>query len=165
MKNKILFLGIGNYLMGDEGVGVYIANKLAESDCPEGVGILDGGTSGLHMLGIMEQFPVVVMADATLDGRDAGTVRLLEPRFSADFPRAMSTHDLGLRDVIDGLTFTGRLPKIYLFVISVEQVQPMYVGLSPAVQQAADTVIRKVQHLLRNIPLNQEEVPTILSEI
>ncbi|MBK8555572.1 MAG: hydrogenase maturation protease [Lewinellaceae bacterium] len=156
MKNKVLLLGIGNYLMGDEGLGVYIANRLTTHPLPEGVAVLDGGTSGLHMMGLMEQYPVVIMADATLDGQPAGTIQLLEPRFSSDFPRAMSTHDLGLRDVIDGLTIMGRLPKIYLYVVSVEEVQPMTIGLTQAVQAAADKIIDDILFQIKNNTLAAE---------
>lgn len=38
--------------------------------------------------------------DATIDGRPAGTVRVLEPRFASDFPRSLGAHDIGLRDLV-----------------------------------------------------------------
>lgn len=144
-QNSTLVLGIGNYLMGDEGVGVYVAQQIAEEPLPDGVEVLDGGTGGFHLMGAMEEHPFVVMVDATLDGRPAGTVRRIEPRFSADFPRAMSTHDVGLRDVVEAMCLRGRLPQILLYVISVEDVQPMHIGLTPAVQAAADAVIAEIR--------------------
>lgn len=144
-QNSTLVLGIGNYLMGDEGVGVYVAQQIAEEPLPDGVEVLDGGTGGFHLMGAMEEHPFVVMVDATLDGRPAGTVRRIEPRFSADFPRAMSTHDVGLRDVVEAMCLRGRLPQILLYVISVEDVQPMYIGLSPVVQAAADAVVAEIR--------------------
>ncbi len=147
IKNNVLFLGIGNYLMGDEGVGVFIAQKLSEGTLPPGVAVLDGGTGGFHLMGAMEGHPFVIMADATLDGRPAGTIRRIEPRFSSDFPRAMSTHDVGLRDVVEAMSIRETLPDILLYVISVEDVQPMTIGLSPAVEAAAETVIREIQNL------------------
>lgn len=144
-QNSTLVLGIGNYLMGDEGVGVYVAQQIAEEPLPDGVEVLDGGTGGFHLMGAMEEHPFVVMVDATLDGRPAGTVRRIEPRFSADFPRAMSTHDVGLRDVVEAMCLRGRLPQILLYVISVEDVQPMHIGLTPAVQAAADAVVAEIR--------------------
>lgn len=147
-EKKALMLGIGNYLMGDEGVGVYIAQKMTQESLPPGVEVLDGGTGGFHLMGHMEQYPLVVMVDATLDGRAAGSVRQIRPRFSSDLPRAMSTHDVGLRDVVEAMSIRGTLPEIVLFVISVEEVQPMYIGLSPAVKAAADALIPDLQYLL-----------------
>lgn len=147
-EKKALMLGIGNYLMGDEGVGVYIAQQLAQEVLPPGVEVLDGGTGGFHLMGHMEQYPLVVMVDATLDGRAAGSIRRIRPRFSSDFPRAMSTHDVGLRDVVEAMSIRGTLPEIVLFVISVEEVQPMYIGLSPAVKAAADRLMEEIRQLL-----------------
>lgn len=148
IKDNVLFLGIGNYLMGDEGVGVFIARKLSDGPLPPGAAVLDGGTGGFHLMGAMEAHPFVIMADATLDGRPAGTIRRIEPRFSSDFPRAMSTHDVGLRDVVEAMSIRETLPKILLYVISVEDVQPMTIGLTPEVEAAAEVVIAEVKHLL-----------------
>jgi hydrogenase maturation protease len=48
-RKKILVLGIGNYLMGDEGIGVHAVNQL-EDEGIEGVDFLDGGTGGFYLL-------------------------------------------------------------------------------------------------------------------
>ncbi|MBL7796280.1 MAG: hydrogenase maturation protease [Saprospiraceae bacterium] len=146
-ENNTLVLGIGNYLMGDEGVGVYVAQQLAQTPTPSGLDVLDGGTGGFHLMGVLEDYPFVVMVDATLDGLPAGTIRRIEPRFSADFPRAMSTHDVGLRDVVEALCIRERLPKILLYVVSIEEAKPMHIGLSPAVQAAADAVLEEIRNL------------------
>lgn len=144
----LLLLGVGNYLMGDEGVGVHVAQRLADLELPPGVEVLDGGTGGFHLMGILEQYEVVVLVDATIDGKPAGTIRLVEPRFASDFPRSMSTHDIGLRDVVEALYITERLPKMYLITISVEELQPMSIRLSPAVQQAGIQVVSELNTLL-----------------
>lgn len=146
--NCILLLGVGNYLMGDEGVGVHVAQRLAEAHLPLEVDVLDGGTGGFHLMGIIERYKVVVLVDATLDGQPAGTIRLLEPRFASEFPRSMSTHDVGLRDVLEALQITGRMPKIYVITVSVEDIQPMSVRLSPAVQVAATQVESELETLV-----------------
>ncbi|MBK6930423.1 MAG: hydrogenase maturation protease [Saprospirales bacterium] len=144
----VLVLGVGSYLMGDEGVGVHVAQRLSEQKLPYGVEVLDGGTGGFHLMGIFEQYEVVVLVDATIDGQPASTIRLLEPRFASDFPRSMSTHDVGLRDVLEALQLTGRMPKVYVVAISVEELQPMTIRLSPAVQEAALKVQAEVSSLL-----------------
>ncbi|MEZ4907032.1 MAG: hypothetical protein R2771_05195 [Saprospiraceae bacterium] len=41
--DKILILGIGNYTMGDEGVGVHAIHKLSKIDLSQNVDIMDGG--------------------------------------------------------------------------------------------------------------------------
>jgi hydrogenase maturation protease len=147
-EKNTLVLGIGNYLMGDEGVGVYVAQQLAQERIPPGVEVLDGGTGGFHLMGVLEDYPFVVMVDATLDERPAGTIRRIEPRFSSDFPRAMSTHDVGLRDVVEAMCIRERLPKILLYVISISEIMPMQIGLSPVVQAAAGKVLAEIRTLV-----------------
>lgn len=147
-QNCVLVLGVGNLLMGDEGVGVHVAQRLAGHKLPSGAEVLDGGTGGFHLMGVFEQYEVVVLIDATIDGQAAGTIRLTEPRFASDFPRSMSTHDIGLRDVLEALQITGRLPKIYLITVSVTDLQPMTVNLSPGVQDAAGQIVDELYTLL-----------------
>ena len=141
-------MGVGNYLMGDEGVGVHVAQRLSELKLPPGVDVLDGGTGGFYLMGALEQYPVVILVDATLDGQPAGTIRLIEPRFAADFPRSLSTHDVGLRDVIEALYIMGNVPKLYLIAVSVEDLQPMEITMSHAVQEAAKQVVAEITTML-----------------
>ena len=51
-SNKILVLGIGNYLMGDEGVGVHIVQRMEKMDLPDYVEVLDGGTGGFFLMNV-----------------------------------------------------------------------------------------------------------------
>jgi hydrogenase maturation protease len=135
-KNKILILGVGNYLMGDEGFGVHFIQDLQKEHLPENVDILDGGTGGFQLLGYLEEYPTVIIIDATLDENPPGSIRLIEPKFAKDFPTSLSTHEIGLRDLVESLSLMGRLPKIYLYVVSVSDIAKLHVGLSKEVEQA-----------------------------
>lgn len=143
----VLIMGIGNYLMGDEGVGVHVAQRLAREELPEGVDVLDGGTGGFFLMEYFENYPVVILIDATLDDRPTGTIRLIEPRFANDFPRAMSTHDIGLRDLVEGLAILGKLPKIYLFAVSIEMIQSQQIELSPELERVMPELLEQVKNM------------------
>ncbi|HRW74735.1 MAG: hydrogenase maturation protease [Lewinellaceae bacterium] len=145
MKAKVLILGVGNVLMGDEGVGVHVARELAASPWPEGVVVLDGGTGGFHLMEHLEQADQVVMIDATLDKRPAGTVRRLHPRFAAEFPKALSSHDIGLRDLLEGLTILGRLPEIFLYAVSIDAIQSQTIELSDPLQAIVPELCREIR--------------------
>ena len=144
---NLLILGIGNLLMGDECVGVHLAQRLAERPFPSEVHVLDGGTGGFHLMDYFTSYPCVILIDATLDGRPPGTIRLLKPRFSSEFPRSMSTHDIGLRDLLEGLQVMGRMPQVYLFVVSIIELQEMYIGLSPEVEAVMPELEERVREL------------------
>ncbi len=148
---RLLILGIGNLLMGDEGVGVHLAQELSAEPLPPGVSLLDGGTGGFHLMEYFESYPRLILIDATLDGRPPGTIRLLEPRFSSEFPRSMSTHDIGLRDLLEGLQLLGRLPKVYLFAVSIKEIQSMQLSLSPEIQAVMPELKQRVLELAKNL--------------
>ncbi len=151
MQNKLLILGIGNYLMGDEGVGVHFAQMLENEPLPSGVDALDGGTGGFHLTHFFEDYPTVILVDATLDDHPPGTIRLIEPRFSKDFPKAMSTHDIGMKDLIEALTFMGSLPKIYLFAVSIETLQMQQVTLSNEIEAILPALKQQVLDLVQKL--------------
>lgn len=156
LPQKILILGIGNYLMGDEGVGVHVANRLLQENLPLGVDVLDGGTGGFHLLSYFEGYKTIILVDATLDDNPLGTIRLIKPRFAQDFPKAMSTHDIGLKDMVSALQLLGKMPVIHLFVVSIESLQQQGIELTPPIENAVPGLIEQIKKLLAAI---QGEIP------
>jgi hydrogenase maturation protease len=143
-----LILGIGNYLMGDEGIGVHVANRLSQEKLPEGVEVLDGGTGGFHLLGYLENYDHVILIDATLDGNMPGTIRLIKPKFSKDFPPAMSTHDIGLKDLVTALQLLDKMPDIDLIVVSIESIQQQGIELTTEIEESITVIMDEVNKLL-----------------
>lgn len=147
-STPVLILGIGNYLMGDEGLGVHMANRLETLALPDGVEVVEGGTGGFHLMPFFESHEKVILIDATLDERPAGTIRLLQPRFSSDFPKAMSTHDIGLKDVIEALILLDKMPEVYLFAVSIDMLQSQCIELSEPVRVALTDLEKQIFELL-----------------
>lgn len=137
--------------MGDEGLGVHFAQRLAGEPLPPGVEVLDGGTGGFYLTNFIEAYPTVVLVDATLDGHPPGMIRLLEPRFSKDYPKAMSTHDIGMKDLIEAMMLMGTLPKIYLFAVSIKTLQQQQVTLSPAIETVMPDLKQQVLALVEEL--------------
>lgn len=144
-------MGVGNYLMGDEGIGVHVAERLQEAGVPEGVTVVDGGTGGFHLLEYFESYPQIILIDATLDDNPNGTIRLIKPRFAADFPKAMSTHDIGLKDMVSALQLLGKMPEIHLFVVSIESLQQQGITLTPEVEKTIPDLLTRIQGLIKKI--------------
>ena len=150
-SGSILVMGVGNYLMGDEGIGVHIIQEMAKMDLPEKMDILDGGTGGFTLLGCFEAYPVIVFVDATMDGKPPGTLSLIKPRFAADFPNALSVHDVGLKDMVEAVYLMDEVPEIHLLTISISEMKPMTIELSEAVQGAIPKAIDKIIQLTQEI--------------
>jgi len=150
-SRKILVLGIGNLLMGDEGVGVHAIRRLEQEALPAQVALVDGGTGGFHLLEYFGDFDTIVMIDATMDGQPAGTVATIEPRYASDFPRTLTAHDIGLRDLVESAALLGSLPKIHLVTVSIDAMQPMQTSLSPAIERAIEQVAATVRELVATL--------------
>jgi hydrogenase maturation protease len=148
---RVLVMGVGNLLMGDEGVGVHVIRSLEREDWPPNISLLDGGTGGFHLLSHLADCSVAVLVDATLDGQPPGSIRVLEPRYATDFPRVLSAHDIGLRDLVESASLLGQLPRVVLVTVSVADVQPMQIALSPAVEAVVAEVARIVRTLARQL--------------
>lgn len=150
-QNRILILGIGNYLMGDEGIGVHVANRLQKEVSLPGVDVVDGGTGGFHLLEYFEIYETIILVDATLDNNPIGTIRLIKPRFAQDFPKAMSTHDIGLKDMVSALQLLGKMPTIHLFVVSIESLQQQGIELTKDIEKVIPELIDKIKELVLQV--------------
>ena len=148
---RILIMGVGNVLMGDEGVGVHAVRLLDRRAWPAHVALLDGGTGGFHLLSHVGDCDILVMIDATLDGRPPGTVSVIEPRYASDFPRALSAHDIGLKDLVDSAAILGMMPKVRLVTISVGSLQPMQMTMSKEVEASLPGVQSLVAELVASL--------------
>ncbi|MFN8805716.1 MAG: hydrogenase maturation protease, partial [Bacteroidota bacterium] len=93
----------------------------------------------------------VIMIDATLDKNPVGTIRLIEPKFSQDFPKAMSTHEIGLKDLVESLALLGKLPKIYLYVMTVQDIANLHVGLSQFVEEQLPELKRLILNKIADL--------------
>jgi len=162
MSPEVLVLGIGNVLLGDEGVGVHVIQHLQDSEgLPPGVEILDGGTGSMVLLGPMRAARRMILVDATLDGQRPGTVRRLEPRFASDFPPSLTAHDIGLKDLMDSFYLLGERPEVVLFTVTVEAIQDLRIGLTPAVAEAVPEVAERIhEELAINESLWEPWVPS-----
>ncbi len=150
-SQSILVMGVGNYLMGDEGIGVHIIQEMAKRELPDKLDILDGGTGGFTLLGCFESYPVIIFVDATADGKDPGTISMIRPRFASDFPSALSVHDVGLKDMVEAVYLMDMVPDIYLITISIAELKPMTLELSEPVNAAIPRTIDKIIELIEDL--------------
>ncbi len=143
-EGKTLVLGLGNILMGDEGVGVHVLREVEKRALPAGVECLDGGTGGLVLLEPLQNAGRIVMVDAAADGNAVGTVTRITPRFSKDYPPTITSHDFGIKDLLDAFYILGGECDVVLYAITIDPHQPISLNLSPAVAKAADETVERI---------------------
>ena len=150
-QGDVLAMGVGNYLMGDEGIGVHIVQQMEKMDLPDYLDVLDGGTGGFLLMNYFDEYPFVIFVDATMDGKPIGTISITEPRFASDFPNALSVHDVGLKDMIEAVYLMEHVPKMFLITISINEIRPMTLELDPAVEASIPEAIEKIQELAASV--------------
>jgi len=149
MRSPVLVLGIGNSLLSDEGVGIHAIRRLEGGELPVEVDLLDGGTGGFNLLDCFQNYAWILIIDAMLDDQTPGTVSVTQPRFASDFPRVLSAHDIGLRDLLETATLLGDLPRMFLIAVSIDSKQSLGTELSSAVHAAIDRVVEQVHAILQ----------------
>ncbi len=145
---RVLVLGIGNLLLGNEGAGVHAVRRLQEEQLPAHVTVVDGGTGGFHLLEYFGTYRTIILIDAAADGKPPGTVSLTRPRYVSDFPRSLTAHDIGLRDMIEAAALLGPLPAMFLVAVSISAPPLMETALSHEVERTLPEVVGLVRKLL-----------------
>lgn len=138
-------IGLGNPLMGDDGLGLRAMGRLAETwALPPEVELIDGGTWGMNLLPVIERAGRVLLLDAIDVGAPAGTQITLErhelPRY---FALKLSPHQVDLREVLALAEWRGTLPGDAVAIGLQPQRIELGRVLSPAVEAAVDRMVAR----------------------
>jgi hydrogenase maturation protease len=147
MTAPVLIVGVGNELLGDEGVGVHVARRLAAfgDRLSDGVDVLEAGTSILDAVIEMSRYSRVYVVDAMRGGQAPGTVyRLDELGELAKLPDSsvsLSLHDWGVRETLQAARLLGLEPQCLTLIGAEPASTAMRTELSPEVQRAAEKIV------------------------
>lgn len=144
----LLVLGVGNVLLGDDGVGVHAvvalraAAERGEITLPPDTSVVDGGTLGRDLLPILDEARAVVLVDAVVADRPPGTVTISR---GDDLRRrrgeTVALGRIGVDDLLDAATVAGVLPDAVTLVGVVPDRIDVGLELSDAVREAVPTTV------------------------
>ncbi len=142
----VLVLGLGNVLLGDDGLGAAaLARVERDYHIPPRVRLEDGGTLGLSLLGLLAESEHVVLVDAVRTDDPPGTLVRLDGGDVMDAVRdRLSPHQVGVADLLDA----ARLIDCYPASVTLLGLVPDVIDLSVARSSAVD---RKVDELVAAI--------------
>jgi hydrogenase maturation protease len=143
---ETLVLGLGNILLGDEGVGVRAVERLLSLyDFPPGTRVLDGGTLGLDLLPYVEDTDRLLLIDAVQAGLEPGSlVRLEGEKVPAFLAVKVSPHQMGLPDLLAAARLQDRYPeKVVLWGVQPGEMRTS-LDLSPPVAARMDALLDRV---------------------
>ena len=132
---KILFVGIGNLLRQDDGIGVYISTRLRESD---NIKVITAEVSIENYIGKINStdHDTLVLIDCVDMKKEPGTFELIHPDRVHDM--TFNTHNISLK----------RLSEFFRNEILILAIQPEKIGfgenLSYIVRDAGNRIIELV---------------------
>jgi len=151
MKSKLV-IGLGNPLSGDDGIGLCVADRLANDSRLAGVAeILKGGTDLLRLTDRLTGRKEVILADAILDDSDPGTVSILDERTLIG-PHRGSAHHLSAGDAVRLLKTVNpslAATRFTFVLISVDAVHSAP-ALSPVLTRKLPHIVDQVRHIITN---------------
>jgi len=148
MKHEsIAVFGVGNVLLGDDGVGSSVIHLLQLNyEFPDNVELEDLGTPGLELLAHVAGHDVVIFVDAVAEDLAPGTVRIYdrEAIVNASPVLRVGPHDPALGDTLLALEFAGEGPHEAVLIGIVASETSSGLGLSPAVRAALPVAAQMV---------------------
>ena len=144
-------IGLGNPLMGDDGVGLAALERLRAEWQLDDVELVDGATWGLSLLPVIEDAERLVLVDAIAAyGAPGDIIELSRDRLPIYLTRKLSPHQVDMRDALAVAELRGRLPNDVVAI----GVQPETVALgtelsAPVAQQLGalvGTVVAQLEH-------------------
>ncbi len=158
---RVLVVGVGNTLHGDDGFGVEVIKRLAERPIPAGVTLAETGIGGIHLVHeLMAGYDALVVVDAVDRGRAPGTVMVINAEVTdvADLS-VEERHDL-LADMhlatperaMMVAKAAGLLPERTVIVgCQPAEVDVLEIGLSDAVQSAINNAVKEIERCLQEL--------------
>ena len=158
---RVLVVGVGNVLHGDDGFGVEVARRLSERSLPPGVTVAETGIGGIHLVHeLMAGYDALVVVDAVDRGRPPGTVMVIEADVTdvAELP-VEERHDL-LADMhlatperaLMVARAAGVLPERTIIVgCQPVEIETLGIGLTEQVREAVGSAVDEVEVCVREL--------------
>ncbi len=163
-KIKTVVLGVGNILLGDEGIGVHVIKKLKSMSLPSSVLLIDGSTAGFKLLTLFEQYSycrfIIIDAVKLESNYSKGEIFQipLDDFYNlnkSDYydNRFLSFHQTAVIDVLNLFYFTSKI-KIKGYFIGVNifkdnnQTLNFSMELSKEIEESLEKIIDVVKRLI-----------------
>ena len=139
---KIVIIGFGNLLMGDDGAGIQAAQALMTASLPGNVEVIDGGVASFEILDEVRSVDHIILIDALAAGGQPGEIYhlLSEKLDNLKTIQGLSLHEFTLIDSLRLAKALGPMPPILIYGIEPADVSFRW-GLTTVVEQALQRLI------------------------
>lgn len=148
MRRNVLVLGIGNTLLGDDGVGIYVARKIREEcDQESRIEVTETNVGGIALLDLIAGYTKVVIVDAIITKkRRPGTIYKLSLEDLGNIVEPYMLHAIDLRSAVElGRTLGYHIPgDITIYAVEIKDNTIFTEGLSQDIEAIVPLVIKQI---------------------
>ncbi len=162
MERSICLMGIGNVLMGDDGLGPSVLWSLSAAlEFPDNVALVDAGTPGLDLALFLDGVDALIAVDAVHAAGKPGEVRAYrrDEILAGGAPIAMSPHEPTLRAALLRLDLEGRGPREVLLIGAIPERVTAGTGLSETVRCAFAAIEAQIMRELQRLGVEPRPKP------
>jgi hydrogenase maturation protease len=155
---QVTILGVGNILLGDEGVGVRVVERLEQCyHFPDNVQVLDGGVLGMRLMGVIGSTDLLIVVDAVKNQQPPGTLyRLADDQVPRRVLAKQSMHQLDLPEVLALCSVIDKNPHTVVVGIEPQEITHMNLELTPTIAAKVDDLAGMVLAELERLGIAYE---------
>ena len=141
---KIVVMGVGNYILSDEGIGIHVIKELEKMQWPENVEIYDCGTTGILSFHKFVEADSIIAIDAIALKEEPGTIRIYEKEdiMLSKVPMKISPHQLGFQETLFQAELHSKSPEIVTLIGVVPESYAAGTELSECLAEVLPEVIK-----------------------
>lgn len=154
-----LILGLGNILLGDEGVGVRVVEELGRRiSFPPHIKLVDGGTGGYRLLPVISKARHLLIVDAVITGKEPGTIyRFKYGEIPENIVHKMFPHEVNILEVLRTAEIQGSLPDTIIIGIEPENISSYTMELTEELKNKIPDVIDVIIEQLKTAGIVKNE--------
>lgn len=142
-------IGIGNTLMGDDGVGVVVARALESGALPPDVAVVQRANAEMGLMRHFTESAHIIVIDAIDAGAEPGAIFRFDPDVTGVTSlRSNNIHGMGVGFLLTSARLRGSSPSVVVYGIQVGDIRPRPDSLSPDVERAAREATEMVRREL-----------------
>jgi len=148
MEMTLLVLGLGNDLLGDDGIGLMAAEALDRRNIP-GIYVVKSPLSGLYLVDLVDGFDDMIIVDSVIGEQPGKVVRL--PLDELGPQNAPSAHYLGFAEALNLAKRAGvRIPnRVEILAMQIHGAQVLGARVSDEVVAGLPALIEEVIRVAR----------------
>jgi hydrogenase maturation protease len=148
-ERRTLILGLGNPILGDDGVGIAIAREIKEHwPTDPSTDIIEASLAGRFLLDLITGYQTVIVTDAiiTAEQAPAASVYTLSVDDLGTVVNPYASHALDLRTTVElGKQLGYEMPEtIRIYAVEIKENTVFREGLSPEIEATVVPVARRI---------------------